>query len=118
MSPTPVPPGEDLAELHVDERDHAAEGVKLSWPELTEPVEVPVVDAANNPDENGAEADLLALHVPAGLIGRQRLIHPPPGQLRVAVLLEQPAMRAAVSHRTPMTASTVRPWRLLPTISP
>ena len=94
-------------------------GVKLSWAALTAPVDVPVVDAANSPDDDGPEADLLALGVPAGLVGRERLVHAPLRQLGVAVLLEEARHQDRdVSHSTPMTASTTRPWRLLPTITP
>ena len=40
--------------------------MKLSWPELTEPVEVPVVEAANSPDENEPKrTSLLSMFPPA-----------------------------------------------------
>ena len=64
-------------------------GVKLSWAASTAPVDVPVVEAANTPDASGTEADLLALHVAARLVGRDRLVDAPAGEVRVAVLLEQ-----------------------------
>ena len=58
------PAWRDLAELDVDERDHPPSGVKLSWPESTEPVEVPVVDAANTPDENDPKRTSLLSRFP------------------------------------------------------
>ena len=43
-------------------------GVKLSWAEITAPVEVAVVVAAYSPGRRGAETDLLAFHVRRGRI--------------------------------------------------
>ena len=57
---------DDLAELHVDERDHARRAaVKLSCMALTAPQEAAVVMTAKSADSADAEADLLALHVAA-----------------------------------------------------
>ena len=54
---------------------------------FTAPVDVPVVAAANRPLRGRTEADLLALHVAAGLRDRQRLVGAACGEARVAVLL-------------------------------
>ncbi len=47
-------------------------GWRLSCIALTAPVLVPVVMAANRPPSDGAEADLLALHVAQGLVDARR----------------------------------------------
>ena len=90
MSPTPVPPGETSPSFMLTSGIMPPSGVKLSWPEFDRAGRRAGGGGGEEARGERAEADLLALHVPAGLIGRQRLIHPPPGQLRVAVLLEQP----------------------------
>ena len=47
-------------------------GENESWKELTAPVEVSVVDAANSADAQIAEPLLLALHHAAGRVARPR----------------------------------------------
>ena len=89
MRPTPTPPGDTSPSFMLTSGIMPPSGVKLSCAQLTAPVDVPVVEAANTPGDGGAEADLLALHVAAGLVGRDRLVDPAAGQLRVAVLLEE-----------------------------
>ena len=64
-------------------------GSRLSCAQLTAPVDVPVVDDANKPALGGAEADVLALQVAAGLVGGGRLVGAGGGEVRVAVGLDR-----------------------------
>ncbi len=66
MSPTPVPPGETSPSFMLTRGIMPPRGVKLSWPESTEPVEVPVVEAANSPEEKEPKrTSLLSMFPPA-----------------------------------------------------
>ena len=117
MRPTPMPPGDTSPSFMLTSGIMPPSGVKLSWPESTAPVDVPVVDAANSPDEAEPKRTSLLSMLPPAWSADERLVDAPPGQLGVAVLLEQPGHeRRRSATATTMTASTTRPWRLLPTI--
>ena len=65
ISPTPTPPGLTSPSFMCSIGIMPPIGVMLSCMQLTEPFDVPVVVAAHRPHVDGAEAHLLALHVPA-----------------------------------------------------
>ena len=118
MIPTPVPPGDTSPSFMLTSGIMPPSGVKLSWPELTEPVEVPVVEAANSPDENDPNRTSLLSMFPPAWSAASDWSTPRRVSSGLPFCSNRPAMSEAVSQSTPMTASTVRPWRLLPTISP
>ena len=106
--------GRDLAEHHAAASATAPpSGVNESCMQLTAPVDVPVVAAANTPQDDGAEADLLALHVAARL-RRSRST----GRRRSGVSSGLPfcsanVATAAITTRIPaITASSRRACRL------
>ena len=94
-------------------------GVKLSCIELTAPQEVSVVVVSKSDGVGDPEADLLALHVAAGLSCAQRLIDAELGEGRVAGALG-PIGRRVTPHRNrmPMAPNSAQPCRMLPTMRP
>ena len=87
IRPTPTPPGHTSPSIMWTIGDMPPSGVKVSCMQLTEPFDVPVVDAGPQAARRRAEADLLALHVAADELGRRALVDAERGEVRVAVLL-------------------------------
>ena len=99
LRPTPTPPGLTSPSIMWLSGTPPPSGVKLSCIELTEPLDVPVVEAAQSAGGGRSEADLLALHVPAGLVGRDLLGGAEVVEPRVAVALEAHGARATCRPR-------------------
>ncbi len=116
--PTPVPPGETSPSFMLTSGTMPPRGVKLSWPESTEPVEVPVVEAAKTPEVNGPSRTSLLSMLPPDWFAAIDWSTPRRVSSGLPFCSNMPARSAAVIHRMPITARTTRPCPLLPTITP
>ena len=88
LSPTPTPPGLTSPSIMWLSATPPPSGVKLSCIELTEPFDVPVVDAAHRPDAAGPKRISLPSMFPPDWVGGDRLVGAEVVEARVAVALE------------------------------
>ena len=78
-----------------------------------------MVAVAQSVGVGDAEADLLALHVAAGLGGAGDLVDPGLGEERVAGLLARRGHAQEQATKTTVIAARMaQPWRVSPTIRP
>ena len=103
--PAPMPPGRDLAELHVEQRDQPGDGLGTVMPRVDRAGARAGRGGHEQPADGGAESGLLALHVAdASLVDLRR-------EQRVADEFHVHRRERPTSRMTAIAAKIAQPWR-------
>ena len=112
LRPTPTPPGLTSPSIMWLSGTPPPSGVKLSCIELTEPLDVPVVDAAQRPEAAGPKRTSLPSMFPPACSDVTAWSAPRSSSRGLPLPSRPMAASDMPSQMMNMMANTARPWRL------